>query len=125
MPSIYRRETIQVVSEHRKAPAFNTQGELSVQLRIHAAHNTSRIEKLSAGRWFLIGQIILMALLGVACAGQYFRWYATVAFLPVLVRGFAWFAARLEALTIQALGKSELAYACAFGVLLVLGMRLP
>ena len=34
-------------------------------------------------------------------------------------------AARLEALTIQALGKSELAYACAFGVLLVLGMRLP
>jgi len=31
MPSIYRRETIQVVSEHRKAPAFNTQGERSVQ----------------------------------------------------------------------------------------------
>jgi len=31
MPSIYRRETIQVVSEHRKAPAFNTQGELSVR----------------------------------------------------------------------------------------------
>ena len=119
-----RCEKIQKVSEHRKAPAFNTQGELSVQLRIQAAHNTSRTEKLSAGRWFLIGQV-LMALLGVACAGQYFRWSAAVAFLPVLLRGFAWFAARFEALTIQALGKSELAYACAFGVLLVLGMRLP
>jgi len=46
-------------------------------------------------------------------------------FLPVLLRGFAWFAARPEALTIHALGKSELVYACAFGVLLVLGMRLP
>jgi hypothetical protein len=96
-----------------------------VQLRIHAAHNTSRIEKLSAGRWFLMGQIILMALLGVACAGQYFRWSAAVAFLPILLRGFAWFAARPEALTIHALGKGELVYACAFGVLLVLGMRLP
>ena len=96
-----------------------------VQLRIRAAHNTSQIEKLSAGRWFLIGQVILMALLGVACAGQYFRWYAAVAFLPVLLRGFAWFAAKPEPLTIHALGKSELVYACAFGVLLVLGMRLP
>jgi len=64
-------------------------------------------------------------LLGVACAGQYFSWQAAVAFLPVLVRGFAWFAARPEALTIHALGKSELVHACALGVLLVLGMRLP
>ena len=96
-----------------------------VQLRIHAAHTANRGEKLSAGRWFLIGQLILMALLAVACTGHYFRWYAAAAFLPVLLRGFAWFAARSEVLAIQALGKSELVYACAFGVLLVLGMHLP
>jgi YwiC-like protein len=96
-----------------------------VQLRIHAAHTANRSEKLSAGRWFLIGQLILMALLAVACTGQYFRWYAAAAFLPVLFRGFAWFPARSEVLAIQALGKSELVYACAFGVVLVLGMHQP
>jgi len=96
-----------------------------VQLRIHAAHAENRSEKLSAGRWFLIGQVILMALLAAACLGHYFRWYAAVAFLPVLLRGFAWFAGSSKALAIQALGKSELVYACAFGVLLVLGMHLP
>jgi hypothetical protein len=96
-----------------------------VKLRIRAAHTTDRSEKLSAGRWSLIGQLILIALLAVACIGRHFRWYAAVAFLPVLFRGFAWFAARSEALAIQALGKSELVYACMFGVLLVLGMRLP
>lgn len=95
-----------------------------VQLRIHAAHTTHRSEKLSTGRWFLIGQIILMALLAVACTAQLFRWCVAMAFLPVLLRGFVWFAREPEPLAIQALGKSELAFACAFGVLLVLGIRL-
>jgi hypothetical protein len=95
-----------------------------VQLRIHAAHTTNRSEKLSAGRWFLIGQTILMALLAVACAEQYFRWYAAVAFLPVLFRGFAWFAIEPQPLAIPALGKSELIYAAMFGVFLVVGTQL-
>jgi hypothetical protein len=95
-----------------------------VHLRIHAAHTTNRSEKLSAGRWFLIGQTILMALLAVACAEQYFRWYAAVAFLPVLFRGFAWFAIEPQPLAIPALGKSELIYAAMFGVFLVVGTQL-
>jgi hypothetical protein len=96
-----------------------------VQLRIRAAHSTNRREKLSIGRGFLAGQVILMVLLGTACAGHLLRGYAAIAFLPVLFRGFAWFATESKPLAIQALGKSELVYAGTFGMLLVLGMQLP
>ena len=65
-----------------------------------------------------------MALPATVCAGHLFPGYAAIAFLPVLFRGVAWFAAESEPLTIQALGKSELVYAGTFGVLLVLGMQL-
>ena len=95
-----------------------------VQLRIHTAHVTSRSQKLAIGRGFLVGQWLLAALILAACFGGVFRWYAAIAFLPVLVRGFAWFAAEPEPLAIHALGKSELAYACAFGLLMVIGMHL-
>ena len=65
-----------------------------------------------------------MALIIAACSGGVFRWYTAMAFLPVLVRGFAWFAAEPEPLAIHALGKSELFHACVFGLLVVIGMRL-
>jgi hypothetical protein len=48
-----------------------------------------------------------------------------MAFLPVLVRGFAWFAVEPKPLAIHALGKSELAYAVVFGLLLIIGINLP
>lgn len=94
-----------------------------VQLRIHAAHAANRSQKLSSGRWFLMGQIALIALVAAACAQRYFPWYAAAAFAPILFRGFAWFGAKAEVLAVRALGKSELAYACGFGVLLILGMQ--
>jgi hypothetical protein len=95
-----------------------------VQMRIHAAKITSRRAKFSAGAWFLSGQIALILLLGVACSRHHFPWYAALAFLPILYRGFAWFAAQAEALAVHALGKSELAYSCVFGLLLAVAMRL-
>jgi hypothetical protein len=95
-----------------------------VQLRIHAARAGSRSEKLSAGRWFLLAQIVLVALVA-AFVGPLFPWYAAAAFLPVLLRGFAWFIARPAPLAVHALGKSELVYAAIFGVCLVIGMRVP
>jgi hypothetical protein len=95
-----------------------------VQVRIHAARPMSVREKLAAGRWFLMGQAILMAILTVAGTGHLFNWYAATAFVPVLCRGFAWFASAPEALVIQALGLRELIHAGAFGVLLVLGIYL-
>jgi hypothetical protein len=95
-----------------------------VQLRIHAARAADRREKLAEGRAFLAAQSALAVLLASACAAGIFRWYAAAAFLPVLYRGFAWFAAPPAPLMVHRLGKSELAYACVFGVLLVAGLRL-
>jgi hypothetical protein len=95
-----------------------------VQLRIHAARAANRREKLSAGRWFLAGQIVVLTAAAV-CIGDRFPWYAAIAFLPVLIRGFAWFAAKPAPLAVHALGKSELLYAAIFGLCLVIGIRVP
>jgi len=92
-----------------------------VQLRIHAAQVKTRTQKLSMGRGFLIGQLIEVALLVAGCIAHLFSWYAALAFAPILYRGFAWFAADAGPLAVHSLGKSELAYACVFGVLLVVG----
>jgi YwiC-like protein len=96
-----------------------------VQLRIHAARAVSRREKLSAGRAFLAGQIALTVFLALAGSARLLSWWAALAFLPVLFRGFAWFASESEPLAIHTLGKRELMYAIAFGVLLIAGLRLP
>ena len=94
-----------------------------VQLRIQAARVSSRCEKLVTGRAFLAQQLVLTALIALGCSVGAFPWYGATAFLPVLVRGFVWFADHPKPLAIHSLGKSELAYACLFGVLLVMGMR--
>jgi hypothetical protein len=93
-----------------------------VQLRIHAPKAEDRGRKVSLARGFLVGQFVLAGLLAASCAGGLFRWYAAAAFLPVLCRGFAWFAAAPAPLAVHRLGKSELAQACLFGLLLVLGL---
>ena len=95
-----------------------------VQLRIHAARAKTQTEKLRAGRGFLAGQLALMVLLAAACAFRWYPWLGAAAFLPILFRGFAWYVRKPRPLVIHALGKSELAYACTFGVLLILGTTL-
>lgn len=96
-----------------------------VQLRIHAPREAGQREKLRAGAGFFVAQIILIVLIGAACAAGALRWSAAPAFVPLLVRGFAWFAIGPRKLVINAVGKSELVYSCVFGVLLILGMRFP
>ncbi len=90
-----------------------------VQVRIRAARALSRGEKLAAGSRFLAGQVVLMALLAVACALHLFSWYAALAFVPLLFRGFAWFLAPSKPLAIRALGFAELGHAAVFGLLLI------
>jgi len=95
-----------------------------VQLRIHAARALTPGEKLAAGRGFLIGQALLLGILTVASIDHLFSWYRAMAFLPILFRGFAWFATRSEPLAIHALGWREAIHAVVFGVLLVIGTEL-
>ena len=50
-----------------------------------------------------------------------FRWLpelTLIAFVPVLFRGFVWFAKRPQPIVVRRLGWTELAHAVAFGVLL-------
>jgi hypothetical protein len=94
-----------------------------VQLRIHAARAKSAREKLLAGRGFLAGQMVLVTVLACAWGLHLVHAYAALAFLPVLWRGFAWFAAASKPLAIHVLGLRELAHACAFGLLLILAFH--
>ena len=93
-----------------------------VHLRIHGSRALTRPEKLKAGRAFLAGQLALMALLALASGSPWFGWTAALAFVPALVRGFAWFAVRPAPLAIRTLGWTELAQSAAFAVLLIWGL---
>ncbi len=95
-----------------------------VQLRIGAARAANRREKLAAGGGFLAGQVALMAAVAAGCAKQWFPWAAAAAFVPVLARGFGWFVTGPKPLAIHKLGKTELAYACLFCVLVLAGTAL-
>jgi YwiC-like protein len=90
-----------------------------VQVRIRAARALNPKEKLSIGGRFLAGQLILMALVAFSCEFDLFSWYAALAFVPVLLRGFAWFVKPSKPLAIRALGFAELSHAALFGVLFI------
>jgi len=96
-----------------------------VQLQIRASRAVTRRDRIRIGRRFLVSQIILMSLAISAYAVHLLPWYAALAFLPLLIRGFAWFAVEPRPLVIHALGKRELGYAVLFGVCLVAGMLVP
>ncbi|HWR51745.1 MAG TPA: YwiC-like family protein [Bryobacteraceae bacterium] len=95
-----------------------------VQVRIRAAHAEKQREKFLVGRWFLAGQAALVALLAAGVARHLIGSYTALAFAPVLLRGFAWFATKPRPLRIRALGVSELIHNAVFGVLLVVGLEL-
>lgn len=92
-----------------------------VWVRIRGTRADGLKQKLSIGWSFLAGQVALVAVLATAL---YFRWIfaaAVMAFLPILVRGCAWFARKPEPLAVRRLGWTEMAHAVVFGVLLVAG----
>lgn len=95
-----------------------------VQLRIHSARLEGWAQKFEHGRSFLLAELLLIAALVLACRYQFLPWLATVAFLPLLIRGTAWFFERQERLIVRRLGWSELAYAIVFGVCLIASFRL-
>lgn len=95
-----------------------------VQLRIHAAKLVEPAERSEAGHSFLLAQGLLMVLLAAACVTGWFSWYMALAFVPALVRGFAWFVSNGGPLAVRRLGWTELALAASFGMLLAAGFHL-
>ncbi len=94
-----------------------------VQLRIHAARTQGAGERLRRGRSFLAGQIGLAAVLIVTGRLGFLPWLTLLAFLPVFIRGMAWFLRAAQPLAVRRLGWSELAQSVAFGVLLIAAFR--
>ena len=89
-----------------------------VQLRIHAGRATGFREKFSRGRFFFIGQGLLLVALTVASLWRVISPLVIIAFVPALVRGTRWFFQAPEPLDVKKLGWSEVKYGIAFGIFL-------
>ncbi|HLK31958.1 MAG TPA: hypothetical protein VKT29_02645, partial [Terriglobales bacterium] len=95
-----------------------------VQLRMHAARAQSTGERVRRGRIFLMGQGALAAALIASAKLGFLPWLALLAFVPVILRGMAWFARSPQPLAVRRLGWSELAQCLLFGALLVAAFAL-
>ena len=95
-----------------------------VQLRIHSARLSGWTQKFEHGRSFLLGEVLLAVALFFAWHFHFLPALAVLAFLPLLVRGAAWFFEGQKPLAVRRLGWTELAHAIVFGVLLIAGFHL-
>ena len=90
-----------------------------VQLRIHTARVEGLRAKFSRGWAFALGQLLLTAALTFACVTGLFPKFASLAFAPLLFRGWFYFIQKPAPLAVRKLGWSELAQAIAFCVLFI------
>ena len=95
-----------------------------VQLRIHSARVSGWRQKFESGRSFLAGQILMAAALVFTWRFHLLPGLATLAFLPLLVRGMTWFFEDQKPLAVRRLGWTELGYAVIFGIVLIAGFYL-
>lgn len=91
-----------------------------VQLRIHAARASTFREKFDKGTFFLLGQVLLLAMVVLALLWHYSPPLVILAFAPALVRGTRWFFLDHEPLNVKQLGWSEMKQGVAFGILLAI-----
>ncbi len=90
-----------------------------VQLRIHTARVEGLRAKFSRGWAFALGQLLLTAALTFACVTGLFPKFASLAFAPLLFRGWFYFIQKPAPLAVRKLGWSELAQAIAFCALFI------
>lgn len=95
-----------------------------VQLRIHSAKVSRWSQKFERGRSFLVGEVLMATVLMFAWRFHLLSGLAILAFLPILVRGIAWFFERQKSLVVRRLGWTELVHAVVFGIWLVAGFHL-
>ena len=90
-----------------------------VQLRIHTARIEGFAEKLKRGWAFAAGQLAMTAALTIACLSGLIPAIASVAFSPLLFRGWFYFIQKPAPLAVRKLGWNELSHAVAFSVLFI------
>jgi hypothetical protein len=90
-----------------------------VQLRIHTAKIQGFRGKLAHGWAFALGQALMTAIITVACMAHLMPAIASLAFAPLLFRGWFYFIQEPTPLVVRRLGWSELKHATAFCVLLI------
>ena len=90
-----------------------------VQLRIHTVRIEGFRAKLKHGWAFATGQLLMTAALTVACLFRLIPPIASLAFSPLLFRGWFYFIQKPAPLAVRKLGWSELSHAVAFCVLFI------
>jgi len=90
-----------------------------VQVRIHTARAEGLRAKFAHGWAFAVGQIVMAAVLLLACLRSFMPWIALIAFVPILFRGWFYFFQNPGPLVVRRLGWSELSHALAFCVLFI------
>jgi hypothetical protein len=90
-----------------------------VQLRIHTAKIQGFRAKLAHGWRFALGQALMTAIITIACMARLMPPIASLAFAPLLFRGWFYFIQEPTQLIVRRLGWSELKHATAFCVLLI------
>ncbi len=92
-----------------------------VQLRIHSARVVTAGEKFRQGRGFLLHQAACLLSLALIWRAGWIPGLILMAFVPLFLRGFAWFLESPRPLQVHRLGFSELLYAIIFGIFFVAG----
>jgi len=95
-----------------------------VQLRIHAAKVEGFRARLARGWAFAAGQALMTTLLTLACLSRLMPPIASIAFAPLLFRGWFYFVQEPSPLIVRRLGWNELKHATAFCVLFIATCRL-
>jgi len=95
-----------------------------VQLRIHTMRVEGLHDKLVRGWTFAFGQVLMAILLAVVCLRGLMPWVASIAFVPILLRGWLYFFRKPGPLVVRRLGWNELAQAVSFCVLFVAAFSL-
>ena len=90
-----------------------------VQLRIHTARIEGFWAKLRRGWAFAVGQLAMTVALTIACLFGLIPAIASIAFSPLLFRGWFYFIQKPAPLVVRKLGWNELSLAVAFSAIFV------
>ena len=90
-----------------------------VQLRIHTAKIEGFRAKLTRGWAFAVGQALMTTILTLVCMARLMPPIASIAFAPLLFRGWFYFIQEPGPLIVRRLGWGEVKHATAFCVLFI------